>query len=56
MALILDLFAQAVQMLLVLVVAPLLIGVTRKVKAQLLRRIGPSVLQPYRDLWKLLHK
>ena len=56
MALILDLFAQAVQMLLVLVVAPLLIGVTRKVKAHLLRRIGPSVLQPYRDLWKLLHK
>jgi formate hydrogenlyase subunit 4 len=56
MALILDLLAQAVQMLLVLVVAPLVIGVTRKVKARLLRRIGPSVLQPYRDLWKLLHK
>jgi formate hydrogenlyase subunit 4 len=56
MALIIDLFAQAVQMLLVLAVAPLLIGVTRKVKAHLLRRIGPSVLQPYRDLWKLLHK
>jgi formate hydrogenlyase subunit 4 len=56
MALILDLLAQAVQMLLVLVVAPLLIGVTRKVKAHLLRRIGPPVLQPYRDLWKLLHK
>ena len=46
MALILDLFAQAVQMLLVLVVAPLLIGVTRKVKAHLLRRIGPPTLPP----------
>jgi formate hydrogenlyase subunit 4 len=32
------------------------LGVTRKVKARLLRRIGPPVLQPYRDLWKLMHK
>jgi formate hydrogenlyase subunit 4 len=53
---ILDLFLQAVQMALVLAVAPLVLGVTRKVKARLLRRIGPGVLQPYRDLWKLLHK
>jgi formate hydrogenlyase subunit 4 len=53
---ILDLLLQAVQMALVLVVAPLVLGVTRKVKARLLRRIGPGVLQPYRDLWKLLHK
>jgi formate hydrogenlyase subunit 4 len=30
--------------------------VTRSVKARLLRRIGPPVLQPYRDLWKLMHK
>src|ERR1043165_9681491 len=44
---ILDLFLQGVQMILVLVVAPLLLGVTRKVKARLLRRIGPGVLQPY---------
>jgi formate hydrogenlyase subunit 4 len=53
---ILDLLLQAVQMALVLVVAPLVLGVTRKVKARLLRRVGPGVLQPYRDLWKLLHK
>ena len=53
---ILDLFLQGVQMALVLVVAPLVLGVTRKVKARLLRRIGPDVLQPYRDLWKLMHK
>jgi formate hydrogenlyase subunit 4 len=53
---ILDLLLQGVQMSLVLVVAPLVLGVTRKVKARLLRRIGPDVLQPYRDLWKLLHK
>jgi formate hydrogenlyase subunit 4 len=53
---ILDLFLQGAQMALVLVVAPLVLGVTRKVKARLLRRIGPDVLQPYRDLWKLMHK
>jgi formate hydrogenlyase subunit 4 len=53
---ILDLALQGVQMTLVLVVAPLVLGVTRKVKARLLRRIGPGVLQPYRDLWKLMHK
>ena len=56
MALIFDLAAQAVQMFLVLAVAPLILGVTRKVKARLLRRIGPPVVQPYRDLWKLMHK
>jgi len=56
MALILDLAAQALQMFLVLAIAPLVLGVTRKVKARLLRRRGPSVIQPYRDLWKLLHK
>src|SRR6202011_633275 len=53
---ILDLFLQGAQMALVLVVAPLVLGVTRKVKARLVRRIGPDVLQPYRDLWKLMHK
>jgi formate hydrogenlyase subunit 4 len=56
MALILDLFLQALQMLLVLAVAPLLVGITRKVKSRLLRRRGPSLLQPYSDLWKLMHK
>ena len=56
MALIVDLFLQAVQMALVVAVAPGILGVTRKVKARLLRRIGPPVLQPYRDLWKLMHK
>ncbi len=56
MALILELAAQTAQMMLVLAVAPLLLGVTRKVKARLLRRIGPPLIQPYRDLWKLMHK
>jgi formate hydrogenlyase subunit 4 len=56
MALIADLLLQAVQMILVVAIAPAVVGVTRQVKARPLRRIGPPVLQPYRDLWKLMHK
>ena len=56
MALILDLAVQGAQMLLVLALAPLLIGFVRKVKARLLRRHGPPLLQPYRDLLRLLRK
>jgi formate hydrogenlyase subunit 4 len=55
-ALILDLTAQGAQMLLVLLLAPGLIGLTRKVRARLLRRRGASVVQPYRDLLRLLRK
>jgi formate hydrogenlyase subunit 4 len=56
MALILDLITQGVQMVLVLILAPLLLGFTRKVKARLLRRRGPPVVQPYRDLLRLSRK
>jgi formate hydrogenlyase subunit 4 len=56
MVLILDLIAQGAQMMLVLVLAPLLLGYTRKVRARLLRRQGPPVLQPYRDLLRLIRK
>src|SRR5262245_41933796 len=56
MALIFDMLVQGVQMALVLLAAPLLTGVARKVKARLLRRQGPPVLQPYRDLLRLLRK
>ena len=56
MALIRDLALQGAQMLLVLVLAPLLLGFTRKVKARMLRRRGPPVLQPYRDLLRLIRK
>jgi formate hydrogenlyase subunit 4 len=52
----LQLFLQGMQMVLVVAIAPAILGVTRKVKARLLRRVGPPVLQPYRDLWKLMHK
>ena len=56
MALILDLAAQGVQVVLVLILAPLLVGFTRKVKARLLRRRGPPMVQPYRDLFRLFRK
>ena len=56
MALILDALVQLAQLALVLLIAPLLTGYVRKVKAHLLRRRGPPLLQPYRDLFKLLRK
>ena len=56
MVLILELIAQGAQMILVLMLAPLLLGYTRKVKARLLRRRGPPLLQPYRDLLRLIRK
>ena len=56
MAVILDLIVQGAQMLLVLLLAPLLTGFVRKAKARLLRRQGPPLIQPYRDLVRLLRK
>jgi formate hydrogenlyase subunit 4 len=56
MALIYGLIVQGAQMTLVVLAAPLMTGIVRKVKARLLRRRGPSVIQPYRDLLRLLRK
>ncbi len=56
MAVIGDLLIQFIQMALVVLLAPLLTGFVRKVKARLMRRRGPSVIQPYRDLFRLLRK
>ncbi|MBZ9989927.1 NADH-quinone oxidoreductase subunit H [Mesorhizobium sp. BH1-1-5] len=56
MAVILELAIQGAQMFSVLLLAPLLIGFVRKVKARLVRRQGPSVIQPYRDLVRLMRK
>jgi formate hydrogenlyase subunit 4 len=55
-AVIQGLLVQGAQMALVLLLAPLLTGFVRKVRARLLRRRGASVLQPYRDLQRLLRK
>jgi len=56
MALAADFAVQGGQMLLVIVLAPFLTGILQKMKARLLRRQGPSVLQHYRDLLKLMRK
>jgi formate hydrogenlyase subunit 4 len=56
MALIGPFAIQGVQMVMVLALAPLLTGLVRKLKARLVRRQGPPLLQPYRDLWRLMRK
>ena len=56
MAVILDALVQLGQMMVVLALAPLLAGYVRKVKARLVGRQGPPLLQPYRDLLRLLRK
>ena len=45
MDLMLSLAVQGIQMFLVLILAPLLLGFTRKAKARLLRRQGPPLLK-----------
>ncbi len=47
---------EAIQLLVVGLGAPLLVGLIRRVKARLQGRRGASVLQPYADLRKLLAK
>jgi formate hydrogenlyase subunit 4 len=47
---------QVLQVATVLVAAPLLPGSINRLKAIVQSRRGPSVVQPYRDLWKLLRK
>ncbi len=56
MDVIINLAVQGLQMIVVLALAPLLTGFVRKVKARLVRRQGPSLIQPYRDLAKLMRK
>lgn len=47
---------QGLQILTVLLCAPLLRGIINRLKALVQSKRGPSIWQPYRDLWKLLHK
>jgi len=56
MVLIVALAMQSAQMFLVLLLAPLLTGLVRRIKARLVRREGPPLLQPYRDLARLMRK
>lgn len=45
-----------IQILFVLAIAPLYSGVLSRLKEMVQSKRGPSILQPYRDLWKLFHK
>jgi formate hydrogenlyase subunit 4 len=56
MAMIVDVIFQLVQMTIVIAVAPLLTGLIRATKSRLMRRQGPPLLQPYRDLIRLARK
>ena len=47
---------QIIQVLCVLLLAPLLQGFILKAEERVQRSRGPSILQPYRDLWKFFHK
>jgi formate hydrogenlyase subunit 4 len=51
-----SLAGQSAQMFLVLLIAPAVVGIVRIVKARLMRRQGPPLLQGYRDLLKLTRK
>ncbi len=44
------------QVLFVLAFAPLYAGVLARLKEMVQSKRGPSVVQPYRDIWKLFHK
>ena len=51
-----DLLLSAAQAVLMIVLSPLFAGILRKAKARMQRRTGSSILQPYRDIAKLLRK
>ncbi len=56
MELIVNLLLQGLQMMLVLLVAPALMGIVQKVRARLLMHQGAPIWQPYADLWRLMRK
>ena len=49
-------FFNLLQVLVVMAFAPLVSGVLSRLKEMVQSKRGPSIFQPYRDLWKLLHK
>ena len=51
-----SILVQGLQMLLVVAVAPLLIGVIHKARARLMRKKGAVIWQPYRDILRLMRK
>jgi len=51
-----DVVSQIAQVLAVLLLSPLLQGFIHRGEERVQRATGPSLIQPYRDLWKLFHK
>ena len=51
-----DIALQVAQVVTVIAVSPLLQGVILQWEERVQRARGPSIFQPYRDLWKLFHK
>lgn len=45
-----------IQVLVVMAFAPLVKGVLSRLKENVQSKRGPSIFQPYRDIWKLFHK
>ena len=45
-----------VQVAVVMVFAPFLAGIVSRLKEIVQSKHGPSIIQPYRDIWKLFHK
>lgn len=53
---VMGILAGVLHLLILPVLAPLVTGIIRTMKARLQNRTGAPVLQPYKDLWKLFHK
>jgi formate hydrogenlyase subunit 4 len=51
-----EFFIWLIQLVLVPAASPLCIGVIKKLKAKFQNRQGAGIFQPYKDIWKLLHK
>jgi formate hydrogenlyase subunit 4 len=45
-----------IQILVVMAFAPLVKGLVNRLKENVQSKRGPSIFQPYRDIWKLFHK
>ena len=45
-----------IQILVVMAFAPLIKGILARLKENVQSKRGPSIFQPYRDIWKLFHK
>lgn len=45
-----------IQLLILPAISPLFVGIIRKIKAKFQNRQGASIVQPYKDIWKLFNK